>query len=158
MADVVLDVGPLCDLLTQYFRAEDRNSLVFQPSEYFDKDICARINKIVHENGIRNVIATSAISFVELCRKWEQIAGDELSPFQLASFLNDPPDWFSIEPVDETLIQNFMDAPSDVRLPNGEVKPIEWIDAIHIATFLNRGEAILVAADKSISALFENPL
>jgi predicted nucleic acid-binding protein len=147
MLDLVMDTGPLADLLGQYFQAEDRDTLHFTESSYLSTDTVREINLIVHGDG-RHLIAASTMAFVELARKWDEIVTERFAPRQLAAFLEDPPDWFSIEPVDEDLVPTLIQVPPEVMMPDGTAKPLEWPDAIHIATTLGRQEAKLITSDR----------
>ncbi|GAB4547152.1 MAG: hypothetical protein Kow0063_41780 [Anaerolineae bacterium] len=146
MADLVLDVGALADLLSQYFQAEDRTRPLFEPSRFLSSEIARQINRIVRDDG-RYIVAASAMAFVELVRKWDEIVDQRFEPYQLAAFLQDPPDWFSLEPVDEDLIPLFGQVPPEVPMPDGSVQTLEWPDVIHAATALSREEADLITSD-----------
>lgn len=90
------------------------------------------------------LVIASAFAFVELCRKWEPMVDGRFSPIQLQGFLKDLPNWFSIAPVDETLLPYYANIPPRVFI-RGEEKAIEWCDAIHAATADSRGRRCLLA-------------
>ena len=93
------------------------------------------------------------MAFVELARKWDDIIAGRFLPYQLAAFIHAPPDWFSIEPLDEDLIPLFGQVPPEVLMPDGSVQPIEWPDAVHVATALSREEGRLVTSDRRLLQL-----
>ena len=92
-------------------------------------------------------MAASVLAFVELANKWEGIVKTRYQPRQLAAFLSDPPDWFSVAAIDRELIPYLCAVPAEVVLPDGKVTPIEWTDAIHAATTYSRTQARLVTTD-----------
>lgn len=149
MADLILDVGALTDLLAQYFRAEDRTAPRFRPSRFLSPQVTRHLNRIVRGDG-RYVVAASAMAFVELVRKWDEIVAERFKPHHLAALIQAPPDWFSIEPVDAGLIPLFGLVPPEVSMPDGSVRPIEWPDAVHVATALSREEGALVTSDERL--------
>lgn len=149
MTDLVLDTGALADVLAQYFQAEDRTTPQFQTSRFLPPETARQINRIVRGDG-RYVVAASAMAFVELVRKWDEIVNGRFEPHQLAALLQEPPDWFSVEPVDEDLIPLFGQVPPEVPMPDGSVQPIEWPDAVHVATALSREEGSLVTSDRRL--------
>jgi len=139
MADLVLDAGALADLLTQCFQTDDWTKPRVAPSRFISSESSRQINRIVWGHG-PYVVAASTMAFVELVRKCEQIVAGRFEPYQLATFLQDPPDWFVVEPVDEHLIPLFGQVPM--------IQSLEWPDAIHVATALSRQEGCLVTADR----------
>ncbi len=152
MTDLVLDTGALADVLAQYFQAEDRITPQFQTSRFLPPETARQINRIVHGNG-RYIVAASAMAFVELAHKWDEIVAGRFQPHQLAALLQEPPDWFSVEPMDEDLIPVFGQVPPEVPMPDGSVQPIEWPDAVHAATAFSREEGDLVTSDQRLLQL-----
>lgn len=152
MIDLVLDVGSLADVLRQCFQSDDYTRPSFCPSRFLSEETVRQLNQIVLADG-RHVVAASVVAFVELARKWDQIVASDFAPYQLAAFLQSPPEWFTTEPLDETLLPAFGLVPSFVRMPDGTIQPIEWLDAIHLATALNRDRARLVTNDSRLQQL-----
>jgi len=148
--DMVLDVGALAELLTQYFQADDRSCVQFRANTFLSPADVRYLNRIVAEDGRRHVVVASAAAFVELARKWGEIVGDQLQSHQLAAFLQATPDWFAVDPVDESLLPALGQVPPEVTMPDGTTKPVEWLDAIHAATALARENARLVTTDRTL--------
>lgn len=146
MADLVLDVGALADLLAQCFQAEDWTKPQVQATHFLPSEASRQINRIVWGDG-HYVVVASALAFVELARKWDAIVAGRFHPYQLAAFLQDPPDWFAVEPVDEDLIPLFGQVPL--------VQELEWPDAIHVATVLSRENGNLVTSDHNLGRAME---
>ncbi len=146
MSDLVLDVGPLADFLAQYFNAEDRSCPRFAPTASLTHDVSRRMTTIASFDG-PYIVVTSAVAIVELVRQWDEITEGRFQPYQLAALLDAPPDWFSIDPLDEELLPFIRLVPSEVIMPNGELKQIEWTDAVHVATKLARDNSELVTTD-----------
>jgi len=146
MADLVLDVGALADLLAQCFQAGDWTKPRVQTTHFLTSEDSRRINRIVWGDG-RYVVVASAVAFAELARKWDEIVAGRFQPYQLAAFLQDPPDWFVVEPVDEDLIPLFGEVPI--------VQKLEWPDIIHAATVLSREEGNLVTSDRDLRQAME---
>ncbi|MCB0257089.1 MAG: hypothetical protein KDI55_25495, partial [Anaerolineae bacterium] len=78
------------------------------------------------------------------------IVRDRYDEVELAGFLAQPPEWFVIEPVDEYLVELFCQVSSDVEVTSGQIRPVEWADALHIATALARGEECWLAATDGV--------
>jgi predicted nucleic acid-binding protein len=152
MADLVLDVGSLADLLWQSFQSGDYTRPIFFPSRFLSSERVRQLNRIVLTEG-QYLVAASVVAFVELARKWDDIVASRFAPYQLAAFLQAPPVWFSVEPLDESVLPAFLLIPSSVRMPDGRVLSIEWIDAIHLATARSRERAILVTSDTRLQQL-----
>lgn len=146
MADLVLDVGALADLLAQCFQTDDWTKPLVRASRFISRESTRQINRIVWEYR-PYVVAASAMAFVELARKWDEIVAGRFRPDQLAIFLQDPPDWFVVEPVDEHLVFLLSQVPT--------MQELEWPDAIHIATVLSREAGRLVTSDRDLGQAME---
>jgi predicted nucleic acid-binding protein len=146
MADLVLDVGTLADLLTQCFQSNDWTKPWVQPSQFISRENSRQINGIVWKYK-PHVVVASAMAFVELARKWDEIVDGRFQPYQLAIFLQDPPDWFVVEPVDEYLVLLLGQVPL--------VRELEWPDATHIATALSRERGSLITTDCKLKRAVE---
>ena len=151
-ADLVMDTGALGDLLAQHLGFRGTEEFCIQPTHFLPSEIAEAATRIIHGDG-QFIVAASALAFVELVHKWGQIVGNRFTPLQLAAFLAEPPDWFSVEPLEDALLEHFANIAGDVTLPNGSVRPIEWIDAVHLATALGRDAAVLVTSDRRLRQL-----
>lgn len=148
-ADLVLDVAALADLLSQYFNADDRSLPSFKSTPSLTLQVATMASRIAQEDT-RYVLAASVLAFVEMAHRWNKIVASRFKPIQLAAFLIDPPDWFSVEPMEEGLLEHFAEVPTEVQMPDGKTEPIEWTDAIHAATTFSRERALLVTSDRRL--------
>ncbi|HET92319.1 MAG TPA: hypothetical protein ENN99_16500 [Chloroflexi bacterium] len=155
MADLVFDVGALADLLAQYFQAENRLTPQFHSDRFLPDSAVRRVNRIVQGDG-RYILAASAMAFVELARKWDDIVAGRFLPHQLAAFIHAPPDWFSIEPVDRDLVPLRGEVPPDVLMPDGTRQSVELPDTIHLATVLSREKAELITSDQRLVQMMDS--
>jgi hypothetical protein len=147
--DIVLDSGTLADFLAQYFGPAERGQQPFQSGGRLSPDLARQLNSILTRytayQTVTTVVVASTLAFVEIVRQWDQIVQDRFQPHQVAAFLEQPPDWFSVAPVDEDLIEFFCDVPAHVSMPDGIIRPVEWTDAVHAATVFSRDETCLFA-------------
>lgn len=156
MADIVLDANVLDEFLAQYFGASNRGTSNFQTQGRLGKEAVYHINRIRtdHECGrLRDVVVASVLSFVELARAWRKIDSERLKSHQVAAFLQQPPEWFSLAPLDEDLVELLLEVPATVVI-SGRIQMIELFDAIHVATALSRGTAsLLITSDQRLIAI-----
>jgi predicted nucleic acid-binding protein len=154
MSDLILEANTLPDFLAQYFGQADRGNRPFVAQGLLCADTARRINRICndHEGGYgRGVVVASVLAFVEMARKWDQMTRGAFAPYRVSAFLAQPPEWFDVAPMDDDLLEDFLDVPASVEMPNGETRPIEMYDAIHVATAFSRGgESRLVPSDRRI--------
>lgn len=155
MVDIVLDSNVLADFLMQYFGTARYGQASFIAQDSISKELSRRVNQIVRwhrwdlydENVLQypGLIVASALAFVEISRQWATIVKNRFTIEQFAGFIEQPPEWFVIEPIDESLVEVFSYLPVEVLMASGKIKPLEWTDAIHAATALRRGEECLLA-------------
>jgi len=141
MIDIVLDSDYLAEFFIQYFDPDIANHGrgQFHASEVFSKDLARRLNDIVTtaSEGISKLVIASTFALIEIARKWDVMVANRFSVQQLHAFVYQYPEWFSLAPVDEDLMPFFVDVPSNVVVDSRFV-PIEWTDAIHLATVISR--------------------
>ena len=159
MIDIVLDSNYLVEFLIQYFDSgvANRGMGRFQSSTVFSEDLARRLNQVMTtaSEGISTLIIASTFALIEIARKWDQIVQDRFTIQQLHTFTYQYPEWFSLAPVDEDLIPFFIDVPSIVFV-NSKAIPIEWTDAIHLATVISRGpDATLATSDSRAKKVLE---
>jgi predicted nucleic acid-binding protein len=162
MPDVVLDTNILADLLAQFFGSAQRGHAPFVGRDKITRELARRTNRIVRwhdwnsniygdEERYPGKIVASTFAFVEIARKWTDIASGRFTVEQMASFVEQPPGWFVIEPVDENLVLTFCDVPTDVLTTRGQMRSLEWSDAVHVATAFGRGDdSFLAATDREM--------
>lgn len=152
MIDIVLDSDHLAEFFIQYFDTDIANHGrgQFQASKVFSRALARRLNEIVAATaeGITKLVIASTLALIEIARNWDTLVGNRFSVQQLHAFVHQHPEWFSLAPVDEDLVPFFVDVPSTVVVGSRAV-PIEWTDAIHLATVISRGEeATLATSDR----------
>jgi len=150
-ADVVLDTDVLAEVIGQYFGRAERGRAPFEAGGCLSGERARRLNSIRMwaEGGeaVGPLAIASALAFVEMVREWEDIVRGRFETYQLAAFLEQPPEWFSVAPVDEDLVEFFCRVPAHVVTPGGDTAPIEWTDAVHVATLLSRDPNCLLATN-----------
>jgi hypothetical protein len=144
MADIVLDTDALADFLAQYFGPADRGSNSFVAGKWLSERAARIINRVVRAShpgySPGSFVVASTFAFLEIVRKWDQLLGEHVQPYQMRAFLEAPPQWFLVTAVDSTLVPFYCQLPAAVQMPDGSVKAIEWTDAIHVATAVSRDE------------------
>jgi len=160
MADLCLDSNVIAELLAQFFAAERRWPVTFIHQGALSERAARCASNIVRRHAADPIdeppglVVANALASIELCRKWEQIVADRFTPYQLAAFLEQPPDWFSVVPLDEYLVESFIHVPAYVPL-GGRTVPLEWTDVVHAATAHSRGEdALFATTDQRLRAFW----
>lgn len=152
MIDIILDSDFFVEFLTQYFHPNIMNHGTgqFQLSPVFSRELVRRLNQIVYMayEGISNLVIASTFSLIEISRKWDTLVQERFSTQQLHAFVYQYPEWFSLAPVDDDLLPFFVDVPANV-IVDAKLQPIEWTDAVHIATMLSRGDNATMATNDS---------
>ena len=159
MIDIILDSNYFVEFLVQYFDSAIANRGMgrFQSSTVFSKELARRLNQVVTTSFKESskLIVASTFTLIEIARKWDQIVKSRFTIQQLHAFTYQYPVWFSLAPVDEDLIPFFVDVPSTVFMDSKSV-PIEWTDAIHLATVVSRGpDATLATSDLKVKKVLE---
>lgn len=157
LRDVVLDTNVLSEFLAQFFGIADRGRQPFQARNAFSEACVRRVNQIVQRYTeteiLEHVVAASSLAFVEVVRQWDELMAGRIEPHQLAAFLEQPPDWFSVEPVDADLVEVFCDVPPTVWTLENQEFPVEWPDAVHAATALSRESCWFATSDKRLQLI-----
>lgn len=157
-ADLVLDTDVLAEFIGQYFGPAERGRAPFEAEGCVSGETARRLNSICvwteAAGAVGPLVVASALAFVEMVRGWEQIVRRRFKTYQLAAFLEQPPEWFSVAPVDEQLVEFFCSVPAHVTMPGGDTAPIEWTDAVHVATVLSRGpNCLLATTDRPVRSI-----
>ena len=151
MLDIVLDTNMLADILAQVYEAESRLRPAFYEKDSISAELAQAANRIVRSWGDPLIdrypgqLVASALAFVEISRQWKYIVKGRFSVEQMAAFVEQPPEWFVVEPVDEILVSTLCEVPAKVETSSGEVRSLEWTDAIHLATAFVRGDTAKLA-------------
>ena len=161
MTELILDTNILADFLDQYFDSKrgNRGYGKFLAADNISPGFAKKINSVVGRYAVEpdptfsGLIISSTLAFVELARRFDAISRERFSIENLYDFIQTHPDWFSIAPVDMQLIPFFLEVPKHVYVENQNV-PIEWTDAVHVATAFSRGDSSFVlTTDSKISAI-----
>jgi len=161
---VVLDTVVVGDFLAQFFdrAAANRGAGRFVSAGWITRELARRMNRVldVYQSDISGMgaqsdsgssIIMSSFAFVELVRKWHDIVEARFEMLEFRAFLEQPPEWIVIDPLDEDLTPAMLEVPSHVLDDGGNWLSIEWADAVHVATTLSRGEnAILATSDAKL--------
>jgi hypothetical protein len=146
MADIILDTNILSEMLAQFFKNRvGAHNIKFIENGALNERAVREINKIVewHNSSIDSVfpglVIASSFGFVEIARKFEEISCRQYTIQQFAAFIEQPPEWFLIVSVDTNLFHFLTSIPGYVTVGSGS-KPVEWADAIHVATAFSRDE------------------
>jgi hypothetical protein len=162
MIDIVLDTNILADFLIQYLRSESKIFLVFTETEKISKELADSLNKIVKGSNYFDtsddysygLITSSCFSFIEAYRQFDKIFNAQITKDQFLAFIDSPPEWFNVSAVDDIINNYLLLIPSFVSIKSRNV-PIEWTDAIHVATVLSRGESCkLATTDGKLKSLY----
>lgn len=160
MGDIILDTNILSEMLTQFFRNRiGANNIEFSEHGTFKVQTAEALNRIVKwhnscvDSDFPGYIIASSLGFVEIARKFKEISSAEYTVEQFAAFIEQPPEWFLIASVDANLF-SFLNAIPPYVTVGDRIKPVEWADAIHVATAFSRDEGWLLAAtDARIRAI-----
>jgi predicted nucleic acid-binding protein len=144
MKDIVCDTNITAEIIKQYYQANkfygfSENAIITHKLKYI-------LNKKIYEPNTSGYIIASSFAFIEIARKYKEIISDKIKVHQFMAFIQQPPEWFLIEPIDINLLEQLRALPPY----NSENKPIEWADAIHAATALNRENACFVTTDSKL--------
>lgn len=154
MGDLVLDTDALADFLAQFYGLTSRGQGRFRGDQWLSDAAAREINRIrdhAQTGRLGDLLIASALAFVEVVRKWNSLARGRFQPWQLKAFLQSPPEWFSVAPLDEDLVDCFLDVPAYVLMPDGQQEAIEWTDAVHVATAFSRsGTALFRTRDRRL--------
>jgi predicted nucleic acid-binding protein len=147
--DIVLDTNILSEFLFQYFKVFPEYKR-FKPLGRMTKRTAGEINSIVRSYKRVNLVVASTFAFLEISRQFENIVKKRFKLEQFSAFVDQPPEWFLVAPVDSSLFLHLAQIPAEVTMPGGNVKRIEWADAIHLATALSREKCLLATTDRRI--------
>jgi len=163
MTDILLDTNVLGDLLAFYYNEEYRRTREFRPYRTLTLDRVRRLNHVLHwhsedewddsTESAAGLVVASTFAFVEISRQFDRISRDRFSIDQFRAFLNQPPPWFLISALDETVLPMLLSLPTQVSLANGKDKPLELADALHIATALSRDDCLIAVTDGTLKAI-----
>mgnify|MGYP000939271724 CR=1 FL=1 len=148
-------------MLAQYFQRDVSRCEYFEVGTILKPALVKRINQIIryhsdfswNDDGEPGLVVASAFAFIEIARKFDAIVMQRFSVTQFAAFIDAPPNWFKISPVDKDLLPALHGLPANVIIENGSQRPLELADAIHVATAISREKFLLVATDERIISL-----
>lgn len=154
MPDIIIDTNILADMISQYYGEEIGNYGKFISKGCLSPELVRKLNNIIiwsawEDIDYSGVVVCSTLAFVEIARNFEKISANRFTMQQFAAFIDQPPEWFIIAPVDRNLFHYLSLLPGNIFLSGGRETPIEWADAIHVATALSRDEPWLIAVTDS---------
>jgi predicted nucleic acid-binding protein len=155
--DLVLDTHILAEVIRQYYSKNVATSNAqFESNGVLRKTVCDHLNEILtnyRSDYFENVAVTSIFSFVEIIRQFNEILGANINLEKFRAFIADPPKWLVIDPFSAENNFYFLDVPASVLMADGQMRPIEWPDAIHVVTYLSREHAYFVTNDSRLIRL-----
>lgn len=161
MQDIVLDTNILSELLAQYFQHRQKNGHFtanhIGTTDILNYRVVKEIRGIIKSYGYigSHLVAASTFAFLEISRKFEEISGNRYNIEQFSGFIDQPPEWFLVAPLDESLFLDLLRIPPYVTMRGGQLKNIEWADAIHLATALSRENCLLATTDSRLKKLYD---
>lgn len=159
MTDIVLDSNILADVIAQYYEAGFER---FNAVSFITKAQATFLNRILNRykyDGVPDdeisfgLVIASTLGFVEIARKFDVIVSGRFTVSQFRAFIVQPPEWFLVASIDETLLPYLVDLPAEVITARNAVLPLEWADAIHVATTLSRDKCVLATSDRTIQQI-----
>lgn len=165
VSDIVLDTNILSDVVAQYFAQPYPAALTIQKSSHISPNLARELNRRIRwfseewlayeeSDSSPGLIVASVLGFVEIARKFREIANGRFEEDEFRSFISQPPKWFLIASVDATLVRYLCRVPSYVKVDHSHtLVPVEVADALHVATALSRDDALVAATDSRIRAM-----
>jgi len=161
MQDIVLDTNILSEFLAQYFKQRQKNGHFtaqnIETTNILNYRVVKEIREIIKSYDYigSHLVVASTFAFLEIARKFEEISGNRYSIEQFSGFIDQPPEWFLVASLDESLFLDLLRIPPYVKMPGGQLKNIEWADAIHLATALSRENCLLATTDSRLKQLHD---
>lgn len=137
--ECIVDTHILGDILCQFNAAKPNQTL--QESRFITRNIAKVLNQCVESEGYSGVVVSSTFAFIEILNKFEEISESRFGIERIIAILNQPPDWFIIEPFSLETNRKLILVPKT----NLAGESIELADAIHVATALQRGPSSFLA-------------
>jgi len=159
MQDIVLDTSILSEFLAQYFQQRQKNGHFtanhVEASTLLNQRVVKEIRGIIksYDNMSNHLVVASTFAFLEIARKFAEVSANRYSIEQFSGFIDQPPEWFLVAPLDESLFLDLLRIPPYVTMPGGQLKNIEWADAIHLATALSRENCLLATTDSRLKQI-----
>lgn len=157
MRDIVIDTQTFVDFLCQYYKNHIYSDGFFQNGGFISGNLATALNRIVlryrtEEDFSEGIVSTSILSFIEVARKFDDIASEKFNILQFRAFLENRPAWIFIIPLSDEVYNCLYRVPKTV-ICNGVLKTIEWADAVHCASYLTRDNGLFATSDQSIRSV-----
>jgi hypothetical protein len=153
MIECVIDTHVLSDLLIQYNSGKPNEPVI--ESFFLTKKIRQILNRCIVSDGFDGVVVASTFAFIEILNQFSLISKNQFSISKIVGLLNQPPEWFIIEPFSIETTKKLIEIPKF----NLRGEKIELADAIHVATAMQRGpNSILATHDGILTGLNFNKL
>lgn len=152
MIECTVDTHILAEILMQY-----NSALPFLPlieTEILQSGIVRKLNTCICSEGVEGIIASSAFAFIEIINQFDTVSRNGFSISKLLAFIQQPPDWFIVEPYNLETNYHLIKVPKINTIGEN----VELADAIHVATALQRGpNTMLLSLDGVLSRInFQN--
>ena len=153
MKETILDTNILIEFIGQYFDTNTANRGLgrFISNGHLTSELVKTINSVIvkysdtNDPSVSGLVIASAFAFIEMTRRFDTKVNSKFTIANLHDFVQNYPGWFLIAPLDMDLIPFMTDVPTHVFI-DGDAKPIELTDAIHVATTLSRGNLSYIAS------------
>lgn len=158
--DLILDTHVLCEFIAQYYENKIFDSGLCVENATLTRRRAIKINAIIteyrnNETYAYGLIVASSMAIIEIGRKFVEISQNRYNALQLKSFLNELPPYLHIAPIEKVLTSSLYKVPKYITDSNGDIKPIEFADAIHVATYFSRDSAVMLTNDERIQMIPE---
>ncbi len=159
MQDIVLDTNILSEFLAQYFQQRRKSGYFsyhhIETTDLLNHRVVKEIRGIIkaYDYMRSHLVVASTFAFLEIAGKFAEVSGNRFTIEQFSGFIDQPPEWFWVAPLDESLFLELLRIPPYVTMPGGQLKNIEWADAIHLATALSRENCLLATTDTRLKQL-----
>ncbi|MEP7317094.1 MAG: hypothetical protein ABI921_00075 [Panacibacter sp.] len=144
MIECTIDTHILAEILIKY-SALKPNSL-FDENELLTSKILNKINTCIDSNGFEGVVIASTFAFIEIINQFQKVSKGMFNVSKLIGLLNQPPDWFIIEPYTKETAFYLISVPKY----NLNHESVELADAIHVATAIQRGPNTFLATHDGV--------
>jgi predicted nucleic acid-binding protein len=148
MIECTIDTHILAEILMQYSSAKP--NLPLTETEFLTLKILSKVNQCILSGGFDGIVVASAFAFIEIINQFQNVSKGKFSLSKLIGLLNQPPDWFIVEPYSSETAKFLISVPKYNLLQEN----VELADAIHVATAMQRGpQTYLATLDGVLSRL-----
>lgn len=146
MIECTVDTHVLAEILMQY--STSKPNLTLERTDILTEKILKIVNTCIESNGFSGVVVASTFAFIEIVNKFKAVSKGKFNLSILIAVLNQPPDWFVIEPYSSDTVKKLIKVPKY----NLSQESVEMADAIHVATAMQRGPNTYLATHDGVLA------